>query len=157
MLSRALRSTHKHRAVQGRAHSTGSRRLAQAQGSAGHRQPVQRTDSSAGNRTTRTEHSQCRGAGSRAVQGQGTAHMPTVQCRAQAGSARAQAVGATGSGEGGGGLFVTRMGRLFLAPSRKFLNFSRLAPARTALPAPAHCRPPRPQRPRLLLPGILAA
>ena len=107
----------------------------------------------------RTEHSQCRSAG-RQEQGSARAGRSARADSAVQGTGR-QCKGAgsrpSGSGEGGGGLFVTRMGRLFLAPSRKFLNFSRLAPARTALPAPAHCRPPRPQRPCLLLPGILAA
>jgi len=71
---------------------------------------------------------------------QPTAH--TSSARAQAARAgqctcHIQCKGAgsrpSGSGEGGGDLFVARMGRLFFAPSKKFLNFSSASPA--------HCSP----------------
>lgn len=62
-----------------------------------------------------------------------------AQCRAERSARRAKADRCTTrsrpprSGAGGGGLFVARMGRLFLAPSKKFLNFSSASPA--------HCSP----------------
>lgn len=76
---------------------------------------------------------QCKGKGLRCTLRSARTATAKAKAKATAGQCKGAGSGPSGSGAGGGGLFVARMGRLFFAPSKKFLNFSSASPA--------HCSP----------------